>query len=60
MQVKLARSLIHVSGPGEGMWRIHSLCKAHIFSLPENPRAPDSQRARHQVLAGTQLSGATG
>lgn len=44
--MKLASSLTHIFGPGQGMWRINSFSKSHVRSLPENLERPDSQRAQ--------------
>lgn len=35
----LAGSLTHVPGPGQGMWRINSFSRSHMYSLPERPGA---------------------
>lgn len=44
--VKLARSLTHISGPGQGMWRINSFSKSCICSHSQEAWSfPNSQRA---------------
>lgn len=54
--MELARSLPHICGPGQGMWRVSSSSKSHVF-LPETLKLPDSKGLR-PVLVGTQPSGA--